>query len=310
MAVAEKMKRIFLNDPWMHYYSDNIVHSFKNSGGAARIEKNIDLANVIFYQCPQIISKLKKLKKQKGNNLTIVLFSGEPRNYSKYFCDILIDCKDEISMRPKNCKFIYFPLFARSCLIRTNFSVNTLLKSKEKYKQQKNKFCAFLYHRDHPHRNQFLHQLIEEYKPVDILGRAPSNYKGPHRVKSTQNDRFSKNFVDGAVERYIPYKFVIAFENVDKNGYITEKIMNAMLAGAIPIFWGTNKIHEYFNSKSFIYVSSSESRSYGHAIKKIKDINENDDLYSEMINEPWFTGENLYLKNYRHLLAEALALPK
>lgn len=310
MAKAPAKKRIFFYDSWMQYYANNILHSF---GGGGTKEKNINLADVIFYQCPNIIPKLKILKKQKHKNLLIILFSGEPANHAGHFCDILVDCKDEISMRPKNCKFIYFPLFARSCLLRTNFSVDTLLNSKEKHRQQKIKFCAFLYHRDHLNRNQFLYQLMGEYKPVDILGKAPRNYKGPHRVKSTKNDRFSKTFVDGAVERYIPYKFVIAFENVDKNGYITEKIMNAMLAGAIPIFWGTNKIHEHFNSKSFIHVSSSESNSSesnSRAIKKIKDINENDDLYSEMINEPWFAGENLYLKNYRHLLSDALALPK
>ena len=34
------------------------------------------------------------------------------------------------------------------------------------------------------------------------------------------------------------YRFVVAFENDAADGYMTEKIVNAMLAGAIPIYAG------------------------------------------------------------------------
>jgi hypothetical protein len=34
------------------------------------------------------------------------------------------------------------------------------------------------------------------------------------------------------------YNFVIAFENVDYPGYITEKIMDAFQAGTVPLYWG------------------------------------------------------------------------
>ena len=46
---------------------------------------------------------------------------------------------------------------------------------------------------------------------------------------------------------------VIAFENGDDEGYITEKIANAFLAGAVPVYWGTVDALSAFNPKSFIH---------------------------------------------------------
>jgi hypothetical protein len=34
------------------------------------------------------------------------------------------------------------------------------------------------------------------------------------------------------------YNFVIAFENTDHPGYITEKIVDAFKAGTVPLYWG------------------------------------------------------------------------
>ena len=47
--------------------------------------------------------------------------------------------------------------------------------------------------------------------------------------------------------------FVIAFENVIEPGYVTEKIVNGMLAGSIPIYYGTEDVKTLFNKDSFIY---------------------------------------------------------
>ncbi|MGH7793264.1 MAG: glycosyltransferase family 10 domain-containing protein, partial [Thermodesulfobacteriota bacterium] len=34
------------------------------------------------------------------------------------------------------------------------------------------------------------------------------------------------------------YNFILAFENTDYPGYITEKIIHAFMAGTIPLYWG------------------------------------------------------------------------
>jgi hypothetical protein len=49
------------------------------------------------------------------------------------------------------------------------------------------------------------------------------------------------------------YNFVIAAENRNYKGYVTEKIINAYKVGAIPIYWGdAETVREFFNPDSFI----------------------------------------------------------
>lgn len=55
---------------------------------------------------------------------------------------------------------------------------------------------------------------------------------------------------------YKDYRFVIAMENRDAPGYITEKLMNVFISGAIPIYWGNNDtVLRFFNPKAFINVN-------------------------------------------------------
>tara|TARA_B110000971_G_scaffold193195_1_gene205975 strand:+ start:51 stop:944 length:894 start_codon:yes stop_codon:yes gene_type:complete len=58
------------------------------------------------------------------------------------------------------------------------------------------------------------------------------------------------------IDTYKDYTFVIAMENKCLEGYITEKILNAFYSGAIPIYWGSSNINEFFNEKAFINVNN------------------------------------------------------
>merc|ERR1719248_199636 len=65
--------------------------------------------------------------------------------------------------------------------------------------------------------------------------------------------RYVANWMDDAVDRYRDYDFVVTFENTDTDGYVTEKIVSAFLAQAIPIYWGTPRVKEMFNPEAFLY---------------------------------------------------------
>jgi hypothetical protein len=47
-------------------------------------------------------------------------------------------------------------------------------------------------------------------------------------------------------------------ENWNKNEYITEKILNAFMAGGIPYYYGTAEVFNIFNRKSFIYYDNND----------------------------------------------------
>ena len=53
--------------------------------------------------------------------------------------------------------------------------------------------------------------------------------------------------------------FSVVFENVKKEHLFTEKIIDCFLTGTIPIYWGANKITEYFNKDGIILVENFEN---------------------------------------------------
>jgi hypothetical protein len=54
---------------------------------------------------------------------------------------------------------------------------------------------------------------------------------------------------------YRKYRFAIAMENKAVPGYVTEKLLNAILAGSIPIYYGDQVwVKSVFNEKAIIFV--------------------------------------------------------
>jgi hypothetical protein len=87
------------------------------------------------------------------------------------------------------------------------------------------------------------------------------------------------------------YKFTIAFENSSYPGYVTEKIYQPMFQNTIPIYWGSQKIGLDFNTKSFL--NRHEYPSDEALIEKIIELDQNNDLYFQMLKEPWFANNDL-----------------
>jgi len=88
---------------------------------------------------------------------------------------------------------------------------------------------------------------------------------------------------DELTDFYKQHKFVLALENTSEEYYITEKIINALKAGAVPIYYGSPRIAEFFN-KNRIVIVTPETMSA--AIAKIKFIASNDTIWSEMVKQP------------------------
>lgn len=151
--------------------------------------------------------------------------------------------------------------------------------------RQKSRFCAFMYSHASPARDR-LFNLINRYKAVDVLG--------PYPDFGQKTDRFVYNdnvtFYDLAVEHYKPYKFVISGENSPGSGYITEKIVNAMLANSIPIYIGAPDIIDTFNPESFLNANTMTDEDLLHALTKL---DEDDAAYVDMLNKYWFPENKL-----------------
>jgi hypothetical protein len=94
------------------------------------------------------------------------------------------------------------------------------------------------------------------------------------------------------------YKFALYFENTKKGSYITEKIVNPLLANIIPLYWGSEHIKDIFNDKSFLYLENETDESIKKFIDLIIKIDNNDHDYLEIVNSPKMTINNInYYKN-------------
>lgn len=57
-----------------------------------------------------------------------------------------------------------------------------------------------------------------------------------------------------------PYEYTLAFGNVEEKDYMTEKLVDAILAGCIPIYWECPNVHEYLPVKSFLWLSVPQTK--------------------------------------------------
>ena len=142
----------------------------------------------------------------------------------------------------------------------------------------KTKFCSFIVtnaKRKKTHKRvEFFHRL-SQYKKVDSGGAAWNNIG--RDIPRGANHKLEFN---------LPYKFSIAFENGSTPGYTTEKIVDAIKARCVPIYWGNPRIGEEFNPKSFLNYFDFPSEEA--LIEKIIELDRDDAKYLEYLRQPFF----------------------
>lgn len=201
-------------------------------------------------------------------NCTKIYFTGEsfPPNY--------LDCDYSISFDLlENERNLRFPLY----LLYGNMT--DLLSPKKPYselKHQHQKFCNMVVSNARAtKRIDFFHKL-SKYKPVDSGGKYLNNIGGP---------------VADKLQFISSYKFSIAFENKSQPGYTTEKLVEPMFCGSMPIYWGNPNVDLDFNPKSFL--NWADFGSDEAFIDRIIELDQNEDLYEEVYNQPFFVNNNL-----------------
>ena len=161
--------------------------------------------------------------------------------------------------------------FKYSILLWKNFKGIDKMRKDILEKPTRKKFCAALISNCNLAFTKFRLNFIDklsEYKKVDMGGNCHKNI-----------NRTVKN----KIEFLSDYKFSIAMENSDGDGYISEKIVDSFLAGTIPIYFGDYLLDEYFNPKSYILIKGEKD--IEKKIEYIQKIDQDDNLYKEIIKE-------------------------
>lgn len=72
------------------------------------------------------------------------------------------------------------------------------------------------------------HRIIGKYPQIDVYGRG-------------------YNPIKDKLEGLKDYMFSVVVENSQQDDYFTEKLIDVIATGTVPIYWGTDSINDYFN---------------------------------------------------------------
>lgn len=151
---------------------------------------------------------------------------------------------------------------------------------------RKTRFCNYIYSNPAPHpMRQQLFTELSAYSHVHSHGTHLRNAEPLQTATGVEGWHKAK------IEILRQYKFTIVCENSSSPGYTTEKIVDALAADTIPIYWGNPHVKRDFNPERLIDVHSYPS--LDAVVQCVKQLNENPGHFQEVLEKPIFTEANL-----------------
>jgi len=217
-----------------------------------------------------------------GMNQIRIMYSGENYVPDYNLVDYSI-CSYPISFGDRNF-FLPASLFGydgerKSVEDRKNCFDKSILENKTKFAN-----LIASYDSENNNRSKLFNEL-SKYKFVDSPGKFLNNCDAVVRFQDNSKVEFQNQC-----------KFSLCVESAVSTGFNTEKIMDAFYAETIPIYYGDPEIAKIFNPKAFINVS--DYGSIEEVVKKIIEIDNDDELYLKMLNEPVFNEEKFITKTF------------
>ncbi|WP_306252273.1 glycosyltransferase family 10 domain-containing protein [Parvularcula sp. IMCC14364] len=184
------------------------------------------------------------------------------------WCDYAITFRPDIN-HPRHLQLQNFAL--RPGYQKIDQLVDRHRQDTAKILAEKNRFGAYLASNGNAKAREDIFDALSAYKKVDSGGKHRNNIGGPVPPNETWD------FLRGA-------KFIIACENSLSPGYVTEKLGNAMLADAIPIYWGDEFVNELFNPARFI--NARNFSSLDDLCAHVQDLDQSDEKYLDVLRQP------------------------
>ncbi|XP_075151477.1 alpha-(1,3)-fucosyltransferase 10 isoform X2 [Haematobia irritans] len=134
-------------------------------------------------------------------------------------------------------------------------------------------------------RDDYVKELMN-YIKVDSYGTCLKNRNLPHSLQKIQYDYLNNLYAPELLKFMARYKFIISYENGVCYDYITEKFWRPLIAGSIPIYFGSPSIKDWSpNEKSFIDIRDFKSPE-SLAIY-LKYLDSNDSAYNSYLNHKY-----------------------
>lgn len=230
-----------------------------------------------------------------------IFYTGEPITPNFNECDYAIGFDDIIF----DDRYMRLPLFA--------MQITREIQNREKFREmvlKDKRFCNFVYNNETVGRGAFLRkefcQKLMGYKEIDCPGSVFHNMES-----EILSSRFHRMWYQSKMDFIKQYKFTIAFENSLVNGYTTEKLIQPLMVGSIPIYFGNAQVAKDFNTKSFIN-AADYGNNFEAVMERVMEIDADDRkamdmiLCPPMINDYWFDWEKRLEEFWDHILKKGV----
>jgi len=260
----EKLK-IWFADFWPDWnYEDFITPILKKYFDITLDANNPD---VLFHS---IFNQIKDTPRYKCKK---ILFLGENWRPSQFGSNY------SISFDPTSETNFRLPLW--QVYLLKNPELKERLYNRLNYKEEEFKrWCAFIVSNPSNFMRIGAYQSLNQYKRVHSYGKVLTNDFSLQHIppgkywRDAKDEFFLKN----------PHKFMITYENMPYRYYCTEKLMDAFLVGAMPIYCGDPRVSEDWNPDAFINVMK-----YTGWMDEIKRIDTYREYFDQYYKQPVFT---------------------
>lgn len=107
------------------------------------------------------------------------------------------------------------------------------------------------------------HGIHDKNKLVSIIAsnkHITIGHKLRHAIIATDKtlDLFGRGYkpIDNKITALKDYMFSVVIENSTTKNYFSEKIVDCLITGTVPVFWGCENISDFFDERGFIFFDS------------------------------------------------------
>ena len=187
-----------------------------------------------------------------------------------------------------------FPIYENPNMYFTksnNFVKNTDISMKN--------FCCLINSWDPDNHRIKIHNTLNKIKDIHCPGKLLNNCSNGE-LNRVGKPRYISNFLFNICSE--------SFDHDTYNGYITEKLMDCCLGGAIPIYageWFDEYDAKIFNKNRIIFYNSKDNTSFEKVYNQVKELLEDKEKLNAFYRQPIFcdtaceTIENLRQKVYK-----------
>jgi len=225
-------------------------------------------------------------------------------NFSEYKdnCTDIVDLSLGFDYNLKD-NYLRFPLWLLYYFELTDDldTINKKVKEFNNFNFKKTKFCSLIASHDLSGYRGEVFKVLNNIEKVDCPGKLFHNDNNLKTVFSNNKIEYLKN-----------YKFNICPENTQSEGYVTEKLFEALEAGCIPIYngWSRDPEPNVINSNSFLWYDMDGNNE--GLIDKINFYNNNEDVFNtfKKQNQPFLKSApdtiHSFIKSYNEKLENIL----